>query len=189
MKGCFLLSYAIIETSRRIVQLIFGSELFDLPILSSLRKVMYRLCFDIGKSPTIGFGMRFFRSHRMKNGTVKVGNNVLLAKHSEIDYSGKVVIGDNVWISEGVQIHTHNHLLTATRITDEKANIVPTEIYIGNNAWIGARAVILPSVSQIGENAVIGAGAIVTKNVPPNTVVAGNPAKVIRTLEFNDEIK
>ena len=90
------MSYAIIETLRRIVQLIFGSELFDLPILSSLRKVMYRLCFDIGKSPTIGFGMRFFRSHRMKNGTVKVGNNVLLAKHSEIDYSGKVVIGDNV---------------------------------------------------------------------------------------------
>lgn len=53
--------------------------------------------------------------------------------------------------------------------------------------WIGARATILPSVSEIGENSIIGAGSIVTKNVAPNTVVAGNPARVIRTLEFENE--
>ena len=181
------MSYAIIETLRRIVQLIFGSELFDLPILSSIRVVMYKLCFNIGKSPTIGFGMRFFRSHRMKDGKVKVGNNVLLAKHTEIDYSGEVIIEDNVWISEDVQIHSHNHLITPTRITKEKANVQPTKIHIHKNVWIGARATILPSVSEIGENAIIGAGSVVTKNVAPNTIVAGNPAKVIRTLEFENE--
>lgn len=54
-------------------------------------------------------------------------------------------------------------------------------ITIGNNVWIGGSATILPGVS-IGDNAVVGAGSVVTRDVAPNTVVAGNPAKVIRQI-------
>ena len=52
-------------------------------------------------------------------------------------------------------------------------------ISIGNHVWIGAGATILKGVT-IGDNAIIGAGSVVTKDVPPNTIVAGNPAHIIR---------
>lgn len=55
------------------------------------------------------------------------------------------------------------------------------DIHIGKNVWIGAGAVILPGVN-IGENAVVGAGSIVAKDIDPNTVVAGNPAEVIKVI-------
>ena len=54
-------------------------------------------------------------------------------------------------------------------------------VTIANNVWIGSRAIILKGVT-IGDDAVVGAGAVITKNVPPKTLVAGNPARIIRTL-------
>ena len=72
---------------------------------------------------------------------------------------------------------TLNHSL----LESKRANLIPAPIHIGKNVWIGANAVVLPGVS-IGDGAVIGAGAVVTKNVEPNTVVGGVPAKVIRRL-------
>ena len=56
------------------------------------------------------------------------------------------------------------------------------DVRIQKNAWIGAGATILPGVT-IGENAIVGAGSVVTRDVLPNTVVAGNPARVIQTLD------
>ena len=58
---------------------------------------------------------------------------------------------------------------------------IPKDVIIGNNVWIGANATILPGV-KIGDNVVIGAGAVVTKDVPANSVAAGNPAVVIREI-------
>ena len=55
---------------------------------------------------------------------------------------------------------------------------------IGHDVWIGANAIILPGVSRIGNGAVIGAGSVVTKSFPDDVVVAGNPARVIRRLDF-----
>jgi len=55
-------------------------------------------------------------------------------------------------------------------------------VHIGRNAWIGVGAIILPGVT-IGENAVVAAGAVVTKDVAPNTIVGGNPAKLIKTIK------
>lgn len=62
--------------------------------------------------------------------------------------------------------------------------MIPLRVIIGNNVWIGAHATILPGIN-IGNNAVIAAGAVVTKDVLANTVVAGNPAKIIKYLEEN----
>lgn len=62
--------------------------------------------------------------------------------------------------------------------------LVRPQITIGNDVWIGANTIILPSCHAIGNGAIIGAGSVVTKDVPPYTIVAGNPAKIIR-MRFN----
>jgi maltose O-acetyltransferase len=91
----------------------------------------------------------------------------------------KIVICDDVQIGPNVQ------LLTPTHPTDAQLRRAKWEaakpITIGDNAWLGGGAIVLAGV-LIGENAIVGAGAIVTKDVPPNTVVMGNPARVVRSV-------
>lgn len=64
---------------------------------------------------------------------------------------------------------------------EKRKTLVPGEVVIERNAWIGAGATILPDVT-VGENAVVAAGAVVPEDVPPNTVVAGVPVKVVKEL-------
>lgn len=91
-----------------------------------------------------------------------------------------VTIGDDVQIASGVQIIAATHPLDAAeRATGWEMG---RPVHIGHRSWIGAGAIILPGVT-VGDDAVVGAGAVVTRDVPPGTVVAGNPARVIRTLQ------
>lgn len=85
-----------------------------------------------------------------------------------------VVFGDNVYIGPGAKIISANH-----DERDYRRHIPGKPVRIGNNVWIGANAVILPEVT-IGDNVIVGAGAVVTADVPPDVIVAGNPARVIR---------
>lgn len=90
----------------------------------------------------------------------------------------RVTIGDNVFIGPNVSIFTACHPLDAER---RDKNIQWAEsVTIGNSVWIGGDATILPGVT-IGDNAVVGAGTVVTRDVPANVLVAGNPARVIKT--------
>lgn len=109
---------------------------------------------------------------------VHVGNNFFANFNLTILDEAEVRIGDNAFIGPNVSMFTACHPLDA----EERCNGVQwaRPITIGNNVWIGGNATILPGVS-IGDNAVVGAGSVVTRDVAPNTVVAGNPAKVIRT--------
>lgn len=91
---------------------------------------------------------------------------------------GGVEIGDNALIGQQVVIATLNHDLNP----EKRADMIPAKVTIGKNAWVGAHATILAGVS-IGENSVVAAGAVVTKDVPPNTVVGGVPAKIIKSIE------
>ena len=90
-----------------------------------------------------------------------------------------VRIGDNCSMAPGV------HIYTATHPVDAAQRIAGPElgkpVTIGHNVWLGGRCVINPGVT-IGDNAVVASGAVVTKSVPANTVVGGNPARVIKTL-------
>ncbi len=91
----------------------------------------------------------------------------------------EVRIGDYVFVAPGVHIYTATHPLEANlRRTQEFGKPVT----IGNDVWIGGKAVICPGVC-VGDRSVIGAGSIVTKDVPAGVVVAGNPARVIREIE------
>ena len=107
-------------------------------------------------------------------GTVLNNNTVLCAVQSiRIGDGGR--IGDNVAIYDA----DFHELNAATR--DRSAGVVKP-VVIGNNVWIGSRAMVLRG-AKIGDNTVIGAMSLVTKEIPANCVAAGVPAKVIRTLE------
>jgi maltose O-acetyltransferase len=82
-------------------------------------------------------------------------------------------------LAPGVHIYTATHPLEANARNSGLEYGKP--VRIGNNVWIGGRAVINPGVT-IGDNAVIASGAVVVKDVPPNVVVGGNPARVIKAI-------
>src|SRR5690606_1062643 len=90
----------------------------------------------------------------------------------------EISIGNNVLLAPGVFITDHNHGMKANmRISEQPCTSSP--VVIGDDCWIGTGAVILPGIS-IGAGAVVGANAVVTADVEPTSIVAGNPARVIR---------
>lgn len=92
----------------------------------------------------------------------------------------EIRIGDYCFIAPGVHIYTATHPLDAQgRISGEEFG---KPVTIGDNVWLGGRAIINPGV-KIGNNVVVASGAVVTKDVPDNAVVGGNPAKVIKFVQ------
>lgn len=140
----------------------------------------YRKRYNIGEHCHIGHDVIIDRHHYL-NGTLKIGNHVLLSKHVHIDYTGDVVIDDGVKLAAGVVMESHHRDVDAY-IKGKDINI-PTKLHICENAYIGTRAIILDSCNYIGKNARIGAGAVVTKDIPDNAVAVGVPAKVVKILE------
>nr|WP_115891659.1 DUF2255 family protein [Haloferax sp. Atlit-48N]RDZ30363.1 DUF2255 domain-containing protein [Haloferax sp. Atlit-48N] len=106
-----------------------------------------------------------------------VGRNVFINHACSFLDLGGITIEDEVMISSMVTITSEGHPVDV----DRRKTLVPGEVVVERNAWIGAGATILPDVT-IGENSVVAAGAVVTKDVPANTVVAGVPAEVVREL-------
>ena len=122
--------------------------------------------------------MHISRQHYLE-GKISIGDNVLLAKHSSLDYSGNLIIGNNVTITDGVKILTHNHA-NHSDFKKPASSIIPSSLSIEDGAVIGTKAVILGTCNRIGKNSRIASGAIVTRDVPDYAIVAGVPAKVIR---------
>jgi acetyltransferase-like isoleucine patch superfamily enzyme len=112
---------------------------------------------------------------------IRVGHKVFINQCCTLYDMGGVDIGDRVMIGPNVNIITTGHPLEVPR---RRAYVEGRPIIIEENVWIATGATILGGVT-VGENSVVGAGAVVTKDVPPNSFVAGVPAKVIRSLEEN----
>lgn len=111
---------------------------------------------------------------------INVGEDFLTNYNVTILDIAKVCIGDYCMIGPNTLITTVGHPLTPKGRRNKKAKGSP--INIGDDVWIGGNCTILPGVT-IGNNVIIAAGAVVTKDVPDNSLVAGIPAKVIKTLE------
>ncbi|GAA0521015.1 maltose O-acetyltransferase [Paractinoplanes deccanensis] len=92
----------------------------------------------------------------------------------------RITIGDDVQMGPNVQLLTAWHPVAAGPRRDKWEAATP--IVIGDNVWLGGGVIVLPGVT-IGENTVVGSGAVVTKDLPPNVVAVGNPARVIRQVE------
>ena len=108
---------------------------------------------------------------------IKIGKRVFINAGCQFQDQGGIEIGDDVLIGPQTIIATLNH----DPNPEKRGGMIPKTVKIGNKVWLGARVTICPGVT-IGEGAIVGAGAVVTKDVPPRTVVAGVPARIIKEL-------
>lgn len=109
---------------------------------------------------------------------IRVGRNVFINQNCTFYDLGGLDIGDDVMIGPNVSLITAGHALEPSR---RRAVTIGKPIVIEKNVWIAASATVIGGVT-VGENAVVAAGSVVTNDVPPNTLVGGNPARVIRSL-------
>ena len=110
---------------------------------------------------------------------ITIGSNVFISHGCKIDttYPDSIVIEDSVYITYGAMIIAHDH--SVYRCIPHGLDNGKGKVILKKNAFIGAGAIILRNVT-IGENAIVAAGAVVTTDVPPNCIVAGNPASIIK---------
>ncbi len=111
------------------------------------------------------------------------GQNITIGRHTFINMGcsfqdwGGITIGDDCLIGHNCTICTINH----SKDPERRGDMTCSPVTIGNKVWIGANVTILPGVS-IGDGAIIAAGAVVTKDVAPETIVGGIPAKLIKHI-------
>ena len=105
-----------------------------------------------------------------------------IGRHVFINHSFTAMSIGGVTLEDNVQIGPHVTIVTDNHDFDNRYVLKCRGVRVCKNAWIGANVTIMPGVT-VGENAVVAGGAVVTKDVPANTVVGGNPAKVIKELK------
>lgn len=156
-----------------------GNESFSERMMFILQRFMDAFLFNVVHKRSVAKHLRYLG--------VRIGSNCSF--NNRVNEFGSepwlIEIGDNVTIAGGVVFLTHdgssrlfrNHIIDMNRFGNKFGTII-----IHNNSFIGENAIILPEV-VIGPNSIVGAGSVVTKTVPPNSVVVGNPAKVLYTLD------
>ena len=115
--------------------------------------------------------MHLYPEYLRKVYKMNIGFNSRISWNAHLDKSINpkgINIGNNCLVTRGVYLLAH-----------DAARGIKKDIHIGNNVFIGVGAIILPGVS-IGDNCIVGAGSVVTKDIPSNSICAGNPAKVIK---------
>ena len=112
-------------------------------------------------------------------GDVVIGDHTRIGLHNTI--IGPVEIGNHVNLAQGITVTALNHNFSDTSKRIDEQGVSTNPVTIEDDVWVGANAVILPGVT-IGEHCVVAAGAVVTKDVPPHSLVAGVPAKVIKQI-------
>ena len=163
-----------VTTIKKKISVIRIIRKFRLLLLLIFLKIRFRI--KTGKHVTI---MDKFFAFYGKN--IYIGNNVYIGRNAEFHAgeNSKIVIGNDTFFGPSVYIDTHMHNFSRTDIPMNQQGRNEKDVLIGNDVWIGAKAVVLSGV-EIGNGAIVGAGAVVTKNVEPYTIVGGVPARPIR---------
>lgn len=138
-----------------------------------LRELMGRL-FGRPVDPTFRFFPPFYTDFGRN---IHIGRHVFINAGCHFQDHGGVWLGDGVLVGHNVVFATLNHNLDPAH----RAEMTPAPIVVGRNVWIGSNATILQGVT-LGDGAVVAAGAVVTRDVEPNTIVGGVPARMIRRI-------
>lgn len=156
--------------AKKQAQLIFRLN-HTMPMTEEYDDLVKEIFLELGEGSRINTPLTAVRPHK-----VKIGKNVVVMNGCLMMSAGGITIEDEVLIAANVQLISNNHDL-------QNRNIITCKpVKICRKAWIGAGTTILPGVT-VGENAVVGAGSVVTHDVPPNTIVAGNPARFIKNID------
>jgi acetyltransferase-like isoleucine patch superfamily enzyme len=152
----------------------------QLPYLHGFGKIVLGSHVVFGGQPTFIFGNRGERTPELT-----IGDHTFVGHGCGFSCASSITVGKHVLLAGGVQISDYDgHPVDAER--RRAGEPTPPEgirpVVIGDGAWIGAGAIILKGVT-VGDRAIVGAGAVVTKDVPADTVVGGNPARVIKRLD------
>ena len=117
---------------------------------------------------------------------ISTGIDVGIGDYSRIN--GPVDMGNHIMIGPNVAIYRTNHGFSKTDVPMSKQNMTsPIPLIIEDDVWVGDRAIITPGCHKIGHGSIIAAGAVVTKDIPPYSIVGGNPSKIIKSrLEHNN---
>ena len=109
-----------------------------------------------------------------------MGDNSNIGPYNYIGCSGKITIGNNVMLAPRVSIYAENHVFEHPEILIRNQGVEKKEVIIEDDCWIAANSILLAGVT-IGKGSVVAAGSVVTENVPPYSIVAGVPAKWIKS--------
>ncbi len=109
---------------------------------------------------------------------IQIGKRVFINSGCRFQDQGGIILGDGALIGHNCVMATLNHDMDP----EHRGDLHPAPIVLGRNVWIGANVTITGGVT-IGDGAIVAAGAVVTKDVPPNTVAGGVPARFIKTIE------
>jgi len=157
-----------------------GLQLEKLPYIVGAGRIILGAGVRLSGKSSIGFG-----NQTNANPELVIGDNAFIGHNCAFLIAESIRVGDRCLFAGGARVSDYDgHPIDA----DERGRNLPTPasqiraVVIANDVWVGAGAHILKGV-RIGERAIVGAGAVVTKDVPADTVVAGNPAKVVKTIE------
>ncbi|CAG4995336.1 2,3,4,5-tetrahydropyridine-2,6-dicarboxylate N-acetyltransferase [Dyadobacter sp. CECT 9275] len=136
---------------------------------------------EIGRGAGIGSYSQIIISTSFNNlgEYIKIGNNVGIGQFASLGGSGGLTIGDNCIIGQYFSCHPENHNYDRSDVLIKNQGTTRAAIVVGENCWIGSKVTVLAGV-EIGANSVVAAGAVVTKSMPPNSIIGGVPARVIK---------
>ena len=166
-----------------------GARLVRFPIYLRGRSAM-----ELGDGLTTGVNVRLdaFAS-RGSSPVLRIGRHVQINDSVHIGAIEQVIVGDHTLIASRVFISDHNHGSYQVQDVASSPEIHPADrplsskpVNIGRNVWLGEQVCILPGVT-IGDGAIVGANSVVTRDIPPNSIAAGNPARVIRVFEASTQ--
>jgi acetyltransferase-like isoleucine patch superfamily enzyme len=139
---------------------------------------------EIGANTLVMHGaiLHVYNFRDLPNAGIRIGRDSLIGEYNVLRGQGGIQIGERVYTSPMVQILAVNHLFDDPTRSFVEQGITAQGIVVEDDVWIGSGAILTDGV-RVGKGAVVAAGAVVNQDVPPHTVVAGVPARVIRNIE------